>query len=79
MLIQSYVNKTEVISKITETYFPTEFNERRQLYEQETNQRLNEKLIFIKLIEYLIFFSVLLYHVIILKQVHLKFPYLFVF
>jgi hypothetical protein len=35
MLIQSYVNKTEVISKIIETYFPTEFNERRQLYEQE--------------------------------------------
>jgi len=35
MLIQSHVNKTELISQIIETYFPNEFNERRQLYEQE--------------------------------------------
>ncbi|CAF4638418.1 unnamed protein product, partial [Rotaria magnacalcarata] len=35
MLIQSHVNKSEIISKIIETYFPIEFNERRQLYEQE--------------------------------------------
>lgn len=38
MLIQSYVNKTEIISKIIETYFPTEYNERRLLYEQENVQ-----------------------------------------
>ncbi|CAF2815635.1 unnamed protein product [Rotaria sp. Silwood2] len=35
MLIQSHVNKTEIIATIIETYFPTECNERRQLYEQE--------------------------------------------
>ncbi|CAF3379848.1 unnamed protein product [Rotaria socialis] len=35
MLIQSHVNKSEIISKIIETYFPIEFNERRQIYEQE--------------------------------------------
>jgi len=35
MLIQSHVNKTEIISKIIETYFPTEYTERRQLYEQD--------------------------------------------
>ncbi len=38
MLIQSHVNKTEIISKIIETYFPTEFNERQQLLEQENNR-----------------------------------------
>jgi len=38
MLIQSHVNKTEILSKIIETYFPNEFNERRQLYEQENIQ-----------------------------------------
>jgi hypothetical protein len=35
MLIQSHVNKTEIISQILETYFPNEFIERHQLYEQE--------------------------------------------
>ncbi len=35
MLIQSHVNKTEIISKIIETYFPIEFYERHQLHEQE--------------------------------------------
>ncbi|CAF0857936.1 unnamed protein product [Rotaria sordida] len=35
MLIQSHVNKTEIIAKIIESYFPTECDERRQLYEQE--------------------------------------------
>jgi hypothetical protein len=38
MLIRSYVNKTEVISQMIETYLPNEFNERRQLYDQETTQ-----------------------------------------
>ncbi|CAF4043196.1 unnamed protein product, partial [Rotaria sp. Silwood2] len=35
MLIQSHVNKTEIISQIIESYFPNEFNERQQLYEHE--------------------------------------------
>jgi tetratricopeptide (TPR) repeat protein len=35
MLIQSHVNRTEIISKIIETYFPIEFYERHQLHEQE--------------------------------------------
>ena len=35
MLIQSHVNKTEIIAQIIETFFPNEFNERRQLYELE--------------------------------------------
>lgn len=35
MLIQSHVNPTEVIEQMIETYFPKEFHERRQLYEQE--------------------------------------------
>jgi len=35
MLIQSNVNQTEIISQIIETYFPNEFKERHQLYEQE--------------------------------------------
>ncbi|CAF0977745.1 unnamed protein product [Rotaria sp. Silwood1] len=38
MLIQSHVNKTEIISQIIESYFPNEFNERKQLYEQENIQ-----------------------------------------
>ena len=38
MLIQSHINKTEIISTIIETYFPIEFDERRQLYEQENIQ-----------------------------------------
>ena len=38
MLIQSHVNKTEIISKIIETCFPTEYNERQQLFEQENIQ-----------------------------------------
>ncbi len=39
MLIQSHVNKTEIISKIIETYFPTEYNERNQLHQEETSRR----------------------------------------
>ncbi|UJR28094.1 hypothetical protein I4U23_009349 [Adineta vaga] len=35
LLIHSYVNQTETISKLIETYFPTEYNERQQIYEQE--------------------------------------------
>jgi hypothetical protein len=35
MLIKSHVNRTEIISKIIETYFPTEYKERGQLYEQD--------------------------------------------
>jgi hypothetical protein len=35
ILIQSHVNKTEIISQIIETYLPEEFHERQQLYEQE--------------------------------------------
>ncbi|CAF4266172.1 unnamed protein product, partial [Adineta steineri] len=35
LLIQSHVNKTELVSQITETYFPNEFHERRELYERE--------------------------------------------
>ena len=38
MLIQSYVEKTEIISQIIETYLPDEFNERHELYEQENIQ-----------------------------------------
>jgi Lon protease-like protein len=38
MLIQSHVNKTEIISKIIETYFPTEYNERNQLHQEETSR-----------------------------------------
>jgi hypothetical protein len=41
MLIQSHVNKTEVISQIIETHFPNEFNERRQLSEQERTEGYN--------------------------------------
>ncbi|CAF0962180.1 unnamed protein product [Adineta ricciae] len=35
MLIRSHVNQTELISKIIQTYFPAEYNERQQIYEQE--------------------------------------------
>ena len=35
MLIKSQVNQTEIISQIIETYFPNEFHERQQLYEEE--------------------------------------------
>ncbi|UJR21345.1 hypothetical protein I4U23_024438 [Adineta vaga] len=38
MLIQSYVNTTEIISQLIESYFPEEYQERRQLYEQENSQ-----------------------------------------
>ncbi|CAF1174709.1 unnamed protein product [Adineta steineri] len=38
LLIQSHVNKTELVSQITETYFPNEFHERRELYEKENIQ-----------------------------------------
>ncbi|CAF3835159.1 unnamed protein product, partial [Adineta steineri] len=38
MLIRSYVNKTEIISKLIETYFPKEYHERQQLYEQDNIQ-----------------------------------------
>ena len=39
MVIESRVNKTEIISKLIETYFPAENNERRELYEQDNMQR----------------------------------------
>ncbi len=45
MLIQSHVNKTEVLSQIIETFFPKEFNERHQLYEQENIEGYNFDLI----------------------------------
>jgi hypothetical protein len=38
MLIQSHVNQTEIVSQIIESYFPNEYNDRRQLYEQENIQ-----------------------------------------
>ena len=38
MLIQSHVNQTELVEQMIETYFPKEFNERRQLYEEENVQ-----------------------------------------
>lgn len=39
MLIQSYVNTTELVAQIIETYFPNEFQERRELHEKENVQR----------------------------------------
>lgn len=39
MVIESRVNKTEIITKLIETYFPAENDERRQLYEQDNMQR----------------------------------------
>jgi hypothetical protein len=39
MLIQSLVNNTEIIEQMIESYFPNEFNERRQLYQQENVQK----------------------------------------
>jgi len=38
LLIRSHVNKTEVVEQMIETYFPSEFNERHQQFEQENTQ-----------------------------------------
>lgn len=35
MVIEFHVNKTEIISKIIETYFPVEYEECRKTIEQE--------------------------------------------
>ncbi|CAF1064025.1 unnamed protein product [Rotaria sordida] len=55
MLIQSHVNKTEIISQIIESYFPNEFNERQQLYEQENIQGASIPRLLINNIELSIF------------------------
>jgi hypothetical protein len=38
LVIKCYVDKTEIISKITETYFPAEYEERRQIHEREKSE-----------------------------------------
>ena len=35
MLIQSHVAKTELVEQMIKTFFPNEFIERQELYEQE--------------------------------------------